>query len=53
MGKYICLNCGYIYDPEQGDPAGGVEPGTSFADIPDSWLCPMCYQPKTQFDPLD
>ena len=53
MGKYICVNCGYVYDPELGDPAGGIEPGTPFAEIPDSWTCPLCYQPKPQFDPLD
>jgi rubredoxin len=53
MGKYICVNCGYIYDPEAGDPAGDIEPGTPFAKIPETWTCPICYQAKTQFDPLD
>ena len=51
--RYICVNCGYIYDPAQGDPANGVEPGTSFEDVPDDWICPLCYVGKTQFDPLD
>lgn len=53
MGKYICINCGYIYDPEKGDPGAGVAPGTPFEDLPESWICPLCYQPKAQFDPLD
>ena len=53
MGKHICVNCGYIYDPEAGDPGSGVEPGTPFEKLPDTWKCPICYQPKNQFDPLD
>ncbi|NLW65840.1 MAG: rubredoxin, partial [Clostridiales bacterium] len=30
MKKYRCIPCGYIYDPELGDPDGGIEPGTAF-----------------------
>lgn len=26
MKKFICDVCGYIYDPELGDPDNGVEP---------------------------
>ena len=51
--KYICANCGYIYDPAEGDPAGGIPPGTAFEDLPDTWICPVCYVEKDQFDPLD
>ncbi len=40
--KYVCDVCGYIYDPEEGDPENGVEPGTAFADLPDEWVCPLC-----------
>ena len=25
--KYVCNACGYVYDPELGDPDGGVAPG--------------------------
>ncbi|MDP1553487.1 MAG: rubredoxin, partial [Methanobacteriaceae archaeon] len=28
MDKYICEMCGYIYDPENGDPDSGVDAGT-------------------------
>ena len=42
MKKYICTVCEYIYDPEQGDPESGIEPGTAFEDIPDDWTCPLC-----------
>ncbi len=33
--RYICANCGYIYDPDQGDPMNDIPPGTAFADLPD------------------
>ena len=42
MKKYICTVCEYIYDPAQGDPDSGIEPGTAFEDIPDDWTCPLC-----------
>ena len=51
--KYICVNCGYIYDPEKGDPGQGIAPGTTFDDLPDDWICPLCYVGKDQFDPVD
>ncbi|MBP3893341.1 MAG: rubredoxin [Atopobiaceae bacterium] len=49
-GKYVCSVCGYVYDPEQGDDTQGIEPGTAFEDLPDSWRCPRCKQPKTKFN---
>ena len=39
---YVCLACGYVYDPEKGDPDSGIAPGTAFEDIPDDWVCPIC-----------
>jgi hypothetical protein len=27
MKKYKCSVCGHEYDPEVGDPDGGIEPG--------------------------
>ncbi len=49
MKKYVCNICGYVYDPQVGDPDGGVEPGTPFEDIPDDWVCPVCGVGKDQF----
>ena len=51
--RYICVNCGYVYDPAKGDPLNNVAAGTAFADLPEEWVCPMCYASKDQFDPLD
>jgi rubredoxin len=53
MQKYVCKPCGYIYDPEQGDDMSGIEPGTSFEDLPDDWVCPMCGAGKDMFEPVD
>ena len=50
MDKYKCIVCGYIYDPAIGDPDNGVAPGTSFEKLPDSWVCPECGAPKTEFE---
>jgi len=50
LRKYECQVCGYIYDPEKGDPDGGVSPGTAFEDIPGSWVCPVCGASKDQFN---
>lgn len=50
MKKYVCSACGYIYDPAVGDPDNGVNPGTSFSDVPDSWVCPICGVGKDLFD---
>lgn len=52
MDKYRCTVCGYIYDPEAGDPDGGIKPGTSFQDLPDSWVCPVCGAPQEDFEKL-
>lgn len=51
MQKYICRVCGYIYDPAEGDPDSGVQPGTPFKDIPADWVCPICGVGKEDFTP--
>ncbi|MEQ9553355.1 MAG: rubredoxin [Coleofasciculus sp. G3-WIS-01] len=53
MKKYVCTLCNYEYDPEKGDPDGGIEPGTAFEDIPDEWVCPVCGAAKSDFEPLE
>jgi len=50
MKKYVCSVCGYVYDPAQGDPDNGVAPGTAFADVPESWVCPLCGVGKEMFN---
>lgn len=53
MKQYRCSICGYIYDPENGDPENGVKPGTDFNDVPDDWTCPICGASKDDFEPVD
>lgn len=48
--KYLCTACQYIYDPVVGDVDGGIEPGTSFADLPEDWVCPVCGVSKDMFE---
>jgi rubredoxin/flavin reductase (DIM6/NTAB) family NADH-FMN oxidoreductase RutF len=50
MAKYECTVCGYIYDPEEGDPDGGIKPGMPFEELPDDWVCPVCGASKDQFE---
>lgn len=50
MLKYVCMVCGYEYDPAIGDEDGGIAPGTDFEDIPDHWVCPVCAATKSDFE---
>ncbi|HYW97350.1 MAG TPA: rubredoxin [Bacteroidales bacterium] len=47
--RYVCPNCGHVYDPAEGDPDAGIAPGTAFEDLPDDWICPVCGTPKAEF----
>nr|MBN2278652.1 rubredoxin [candidate division Zixibacteria bacterium] len=53
MERWQCEACTYIYNPEAGDPAHGIEPGTPFEDLPDDWVCPECGVGKEYFKKLD
>ncbi|MBR6102970.1 MAG: rubredoxin [Ruminococcus sp.] len=48
--KYVCSICGYIYDPEAGEPDSGVAPGTAWDDVPEDFVCPLCGVGKDQFE---
>lgn len=50
MEKYVCTVCGYVYDPALGDPDNGILPGTTFNDLPDDWVCPLCGVGKEDFE---
>ena len=51
MQKYVCSVCGYVYDPEVGDPDSGLAANTLFNDVPDNWVCPVCSVTKDMFEP--
>lgn len=50
MKKYRCKVCGYVYDPDNGDPDSGIKPGTPFEELPDDWVCPVCGADKSNFE---
>lgn len=43
--KYRCTVCGHVYDEEK--------EGVKFADLPETWVCPICKQPKSKFEPVE
>ncbi|MBR3864186.1 MAG: rubredoxin [Clostridia bacterium] len=49
MEKYVCP-CGYVYDPALGDEETGVAPGTSWENVPEDWVCPVCGLGKDAFE---
>lgn len=53
MKKYICMVCGWVYDPEVGLLDEGIEPGTAFEDLPDDFICPECGVDKDGFSPVE
>jgi len=50
--EYICTICGYTYNPEEGDPAAGIPPGTPFEELPEDYVCPICRAGKDFFKEL-
>jgi flavin reductase (DIM6/NTAB) family NADH-FMN oxidoreductase RutF/rubredoxin len=52
MASYKCLVCGYVYDPAEGDSMSDIPAGTAFEDLPDSWVCPVCGAPKSEFEKM-
>lgn len=48
---WLCVPCGYIYDPKIGDTDSGIVAGTEFSDIPEDWRCPVCGVTKADFIP--
>ncbi|MBS1374418.1 MAG: rubredoxin [Sutterella wadsworthensis] len=48
-----CKVCWFVYDPEEGLPEFGIEPGTPFNDLPEDWTCPECGHPKASFIPAE
>lgn len=47
--NYVCVICGFTYNPEEGDPSVGIPPGTPFEDLPEDYRCPICNAAKEYF----
>jgi len=48
--RYVCELCGYVYNPDKGDPENQIDAGTDFEDLPDTWCCPLCGATKDDFE---
>ena len=46
-----CKICWWVYDPALGELDQLVAPGTPWAQVPDSFLCPGCGIGKEVFEP--
>ncbi len=44
MTIYRCKICGHLYDEEK--------EGVPFDQLPDNWVCPLCKNPKSAFEPM-
>ena len=49
--KDICDVCGYVYDEALGDPDNGIAPGTTWEELPEDFVCPLCGVGKDDFSP--
>lgn len=47
--KYVCDVCGWEYDESKGYPDSDIAPGTKWEDVPEDFLCPLCFVGKEQF----
>ena len=50
MQRYECIECKYIYNPKFGNEKAGIKPGTSFEELPEDWVCPVCGEGKDMFE---
>ena len=60
LEKWTCTNqdCDpYVYDPSIGDinindEDNPIPPGVAFEDLPEDWICHVCGDPKSHFEPM-
>jgi len=50
---WICVECGHVYDPAEGDLEWNIRPGVPFEKLPGEWTCPVCNRTKEQFRIFD
>ncbi len=44
MKNYVCLVCGYVYNPSENE-------NIPFENLAADWVCPVCGAGKDQFEP--
>ncbi|HET6546073.1 MAG TPA: rubredoxin [Rhodanobacteraceae bacterium] len=50
---FMCVVCGFIYHEAEGWPEDGIEPGTRWEDVPETWTCPDCGVTKSDFEMVE
>ncbi|WDV46254.1 rubredoxin [Clostridiaceae bacterium M8S5] len=53
MKEYVCMPCGWVYDPAIGDPDSDIEPGVPFEELPNDYVCPVCGAGLEMFEPKE
>ncbi len=51
--RFLCVNCGHIYDESLGEVEDGIEPGTCIDEIDEDIHCPMCDGSFDDFSPIE
>ena len=46
---YQCRNCLTVYDEQAGEPENGIDPGTPFKQLPNTYCCCVCDATKENF----
>ncbi len=49
MLVHQCMECRTEYSEQFGDPLGGIDAGTPFAELPSDWNCPTCGAPQSKY----
>ena len=52
MNQYRCTVCGYIYDPEDGDPDSALNRGRRLKKFLTVGYVPVCGAPKESFEKI-
>ncbi|MCH7409513.1 rubredoxin [Belliella sp. DSM 111904] len=47
--RFQCASCLTVYDEAIGDPASGIQEGTSFSKLGQDYSCPVCDSPKSAY----
>jgi len=50
LKSWMCVICGFIYNEAKGLPEDGIEAGTTWDEIPDTWACSECGARKEDFE---
>ncbi len=52
LPSMVCRTCSWVYDPAEGEVNQGVEAGTAWENVAESFLCPVCFMGKDDFVPV-